>query len=206
MAMQALVKQNRWIWYNGFEVCQQIFSDFYDGWLRNMSPLFLSLILVEGPHPKNGVMHGSRLYPWDNLRLWGGIGSAEALPHTISGLYKIGGAHNNDSLFRTSGTATHFCFLACLQFSVLADDWYGLFCSSGIVHDPYKGLTQKNRVTLLKIVPRISYFSLLGLFQIRISTLYLCWIWIFINDAWTYWINGTDTWNIRKWIGLDNWL
>jgi hypothetical protein len=67
MAVQALVKQNRWIRYNGFEVCQQIFSDFYDGWLRNMSPLFLSLILVEGPDPKNGVMHGSRLYPWDNL-------------------------------------------------------------------------------------------------------------------------------------------
>jgi hypothetical protein len=56
---------------------------------------------------------------------------------------------------------------------VLADDWYGPFCLDRIVHNLYKAPTKNNWVTHLKIEPIIPYFSFLGLFRIRVSTLYV---------------------------------
>jgi hypothetical protein len=43
-------------------------------------------------------------------------GTAEAPPRTISGLENVEGAHNNDSLLQTFGTATNFRFRHIFDF------------------------------------------------------------------------------------------
>jgi hypothetical protein len=66
-----------------------------------------------------------------------------------------------------------FPVLVCFQFLVLPDEWSGDFWAHRVVDTLGKMNTKKTQVNCIKSGPIIRHFSDLGLFRIRVSTLYI---------------------------------